>query len=482
MDEMSKHGRLGVSAVRTGMHRNTARRYMELGKLPSELKEPRSWRTREDPFAGDWPWIVERLDSAPELEAKALFEHLATVQPGRYQEGQLRTLQRRIKQWRAEHGPPKEIMLPQQHRPGEALQTDFTWAGELGVTIGGEPFDHLLCHSVLPYSNWQSVVVSGSESMLALRVGIQEAVFRLGRVPAWHQTDNSTAATHDLRTGKRGFNAEYEELMARLGMKPRTIGIGESHQNGDVEALNGALKRRIEQHLLLRGSRDFDDVEAYQAFLDAVVEQANRLRHKRLAEELGAMRPLSAARLPRYRELRTRVTSNGTIHVQNNTYSMPPRLSGERVVVRLFDLHLEVFYGGRCQLTVERLRGEGKHRVDYRHVIWSLVKKPWGFARYRYRESLFPTAPFRRAYEALSADLPERKADLEYLRVLHLAASTMQCEVEAALELLLAEDRLPTVEAVRSLVVEREPEIPAMEALVVDLTGYDELLVAEGGR
>jgi transposase InsO family protein len=350
------------------------------------------------------------------------------------------------------------------------------------VTIGGEPFDHLLCQSVLPYSNWQSVVVSGSESMLALRVGIQEAVFRLGRVAEWHQTDNSTAATHDLRTGKRGFNAEYEELMARLGMKPRTIGIGASRQNGDVEALNGALKRRLEQHLLLRGSRDFDDVEAYQAFLDGVVEQANRLRQKRLAEELGAMQPLSAARLPRYRELRTRVTSNGTIHVQNNTYSMPPRLSGERVVVRLFDLHLEVFYGGRCQLTVERLRGEGKHRVDYRHVIWSLVKKPWGFTRYRYRESLFPTVPFRRAYEALSSELPERQADLEYLRVLHLAASTMQCEVEAALELLLAEDRLPTVDAVRSLVVEREPEIPAMEPLVVDLDGYDELLVAEGGR
>jgi len=482
MDEMGKDGRLGRSALRAGMHRNTARRYVALGKLPSELKGPRSWRTREDPFAGDWSWIVERLESAPELEAKALFEHLVATHPGRYQEGQLRTLQRRVKQWRAEYGPPKEILLPQQHRAGEALQTDFTWAGELGVTIGGERFEHLLCQSVLPYSNWQSAVACGSESMLALRAGVQEAVFRLGRVPEWHQTDNSTAATHDLRTGKRGFNAEYEELMARLGMKPRTIGIGESRQNGDVEALNGALKRRLEQHLLLRGSRDFDRIEDYQAFVDGVLAQANGLRQKRLAEELAVMRPLSAARLPRYRELRTRVTSNGTVQVQNNTYSMPPRLSGETVVVRIFDLHLEVFYGGRCQLTVERLRGEGKHRVDYRHVIWSLVKKPWGFSRYRYRDALFPGALFRRAYEKLSAELPERQADLEYLRVLHLAASTMQCEVETALELLLAEDRLPTVDAVRSLVVEREPEVPAMEPLAVDLASYDELLVAEVGR
>jgi hypothetical protein len=292
MDEMSKQGQLGLAALRAGMHRNTARRYVESGKLPSELRAPRSWRTREDPFAEDWPGIVERLEVAPELEAKALFEHLVAAHPGRYEEGQMRTLQRRVKQWRAEHGPPKEIFLPQEHRSGEALQTDFTWAGELGVTIGGEPFDHLLCQSVLPYSNWQSVVVCGSESMLALRSGIQEAVFRLGRVPEWHQTDNSTAATHDLRTGKRGFNAEYEELMARLGMKPRTIGIGESHQNGDVEALNGALKRRLEQHLLLRGSRDFDRIEDYQAWIDGVLAQANGLRQKRLAEELEAMRPL----------------------------------------------------------------------------------------------------------------------------------------------------------------------------------------------
>ena len=482
MDEMSKGGRLGASALRAGMHRNTARRYMELGSLPSETKEPRSWRTREDPFVEDWPAIVERLEAAPELESKALFEHLTAECPGRYQEGQLRTLQRRVKQWRAEHGPPKEILLPQAHRAGEAMQTDFTWGGGLGVTIGGEAFEHLLCQSVLPYSNWQSVVVCGSESMLALRSGIQEAVFRLGRVPEWHQTDNSTAATHDLSTGKRGFNAEYEELMAHLGMKPRTIGIGESRQNGDVEALNGALKRRFEQHLLLRGSRDFESVAEYQGWIDGVVDQANALRATRLSEELAVMRPLSAARLPRYRELRTRVTSNGTISVKRNTYSVPPRLSGEQVVVRIYDLSLEVFYGGRRQLVIERVRGEGKHRIDYRHVIWSLVKKPWGFARYRYREALFPTTTFRQAYEMLAASLPERQADLEYLRVLHLAASTMECDVEVAVELLLSDERPPTVDAVRSLVAPRQPEIPAMAPLAVDLASYDELLVAEVGR
>jgi hypothetical protein len=480
MDEMSKHGRIGVAALRSGMHRNTARRYLEAGRLPSELSAPRTWRTRSDAFAEDWPEIAQRLKEAPELEAKALFEDLVSRRPGRYQEGHLRTFQRRVKQWRAEHGPAREILLPQQHRPGEAMQTDFTSASRLGVTIGGEVFDHLLCHSVLPYSNWQSVVVCRSESMLALRTGVQEAVRRLGRVPEWHQTDNSTSATHDLHTGKRGFNAEYEELMAHLGMKPRTIAIGACHQNGDVEASNGALKRRLEQHLLLRGSRDFDSLEEYEAFLGGVMAQANGLRSARLAEELAVMRPLTAARLPAYRELHVRVSSNGTIQVQRNTYSVPPRLRGERLLVRLSDLHVEVHYGGKRQLLLERVRGEGKHRIDYRHVIWSLVKKPWAFARYRYREALFPTAVFRRAYEALLAGLPEQRAELEYLRVLHLAAATLQHDVEAAIERLLAESKLPSFAAVQALGADHRPAVPELTPLTVDLQAYDELLVAEG--
>lgn len=482
MDERSKEAGIGVAALRAGMHRNTARRYLEAGKLPSELKGPRSWRTRPDPFAEDWESIARQLSEAPELEARVLFEDLLERRPGVYQEGQLRTFQRRVKQWRAKHGPAVEIFLPQEHRAGEALQTDFTWGTSLGVRIGGEPFEHLLCHSVLPYSNWQSVIVCRSESMLALRGGVQEALFRLGRVPEWHQTDNSTAATHDLGAGLRRFNGEYLELMAHWGMKPRTIGLGQSHQNGDVEAANGALKRRLAQHLLLRGSRDFASVEEYEAWIGSVIERANRSRSVRLAEELARMRPLSAARLPRYREQVVRVTSNGTIQVQNNTYSVPPRLRGERLTVRLFDLHLEVYYGGQKQLTIDRLRGEGKHWIDYRHVIWEMVRKPFAFRRYRYREALFPTETFHRAFDALSARLPERKAELEYLRVLHLAAATYQHEVEAALELLLGEGELPDFAAVKALYSQRKPELPEMAPLNVDLAAYDALLTAEVAR
>jgi hypothetical protein len=482
MDEMSKHGQVGLAALRSGMHRNTARRYRVAGKLPSELKPARTWRTREDPFAADWEEIAARLEESPELEAKALFEDLMRRRPGCYEEVQVRTFQRRVKQWRAQHGPAREILLPQQHRPGEAMQTDFTSGASLRVTIAGESFAHLLCNSVLPYSNWQSVVVCLSESLLALRHGVQAALFRLGRVPQWHQTDNSTSATHDLRTGKRGFNVEYEQLMAHLGMRPRTIAIGESQQNGDVEALNGSLKRRVEQHLLLRGSRDFATAAAYEAWIDTVIERANRTRSVRFGEEVAAMRVLSASRLPLYRELSVRVSSNGTIQVQKNTYSVPPRLRGERLTVRLSDLHLEVYYSGQKQLILDRLRGEGRHQVDYRHVIWSMVKKPGGFARYRYREALFPTPLWHQAYEALSAGLPDRQADLEYLRVLHLSAATLQHEVEAAVELLLGERKLPVYAAVRTLTLQRQPEVPALAPLEPEFDSYDELLVGEAGR
>lgn len=476
MDEITKHGDLGKAALRCGMHRNTALRYVQLGVLPTETKSPRSWRTRVDPFASDWSDLALRLEAAPELEAKALFEDLLSRWPDRYHEGQLRTFQRRVQEWRATEGPPKEVFFAQLHRPGEAMQTDFTSGCGLKITVQGEPLDHLLCHSALPYSNWQSSTVCLSESMLALRCGVQTALFRLARVPRYHQTDNSTAATHDLGTGKRGFNEEYLGLMQHFGMEPRTIGIGQSHQNGDVEAANGALKRRFEQHLLLRGSRDFERLEAYETWIAERLEQANALRTERLNEELAAMRPLQAQRLPQARHLRIRVSSRSTIRIKNNTYSVPSRLIGEMVQVRLDEMHLEVFYGGKFQLRVERLLGEGKHRVNYRHIIWSLVKKPGAFARYRYREALFPKPAFRRAYDALMQHLSERQADLDYLRVLHLAAATVQEDVETALELLLSSGRVPRFSEVQELISPTLPRIPEMAPLQVDLSSYDQLL------
>jgi transposase len=477
MKEIRKSGKVEESALRSGMSRNTASKYVKLGKLPSELKSPRTWRTRPDPFEGEWPKIAQRLRDAPELEAKALFEDLLERHPDRYDPGHLRTFQRRLKQWRAGEGPERSVFFPQEHRAGEAFQTDFTWATKLGVEIGGEPFVHMLCHVVLPYSNWEWVSVCRSESLAALKRGVQEAVFRLGRVPAYHQTDNSTAATHNLTSGKRVFNDDYEEFIRHLGMEPRTIAVGEKNQNGDVEALNGALKRRLKQHLILRASSDFESVEEYEVWLAQIMEKANRLRRRRFNEELAAMKHVTAERVPEFTEQDVRVTARSTIHVKYNVYSVPSRLIGEMVRVRIYDDRVEVYYGGTHQLTVERLLGRGGHCINYRHLIWSLVRKPGAFRLFKYREDLFPTLTFRRAYDALCKKQGDRRGNLEYLRILHLAASTTESDVEAALELVLEEGTLSSMEQVKALAGSGSSlEPPKIAPPSVDLSCYDALL------
>jgi len=476
MEEMAKHGEIGVAAMKSGMDRKTARKYVAAGELPSNLKKPRTWRTRADPFSEDWPELVGMLEAAPELQAKTLFEYLLAKRPLVYEPGQLRTMQRRVRRWRAQHGPPQEVFFAQVHRPGEAMQTDFTWATELGVTILGEPYAHMLCHSVLPYSNWQWATPCVSESMAALSEGVQNALFRLGRRPTWHQTDNSSAATHDLRTGKRGFNHRYVALMRHLDVKPRTTKVGAKEQNGDVESLNGALKRRLEQHLILRGSRDFESREAYVAWLHEVLTQANALRATKVQEELAVMRPLLVKRLATYETFDVKVSSGSTIRIKQNTYSVPSRLKNQPVRVRVHDDRLEVFHHDALQLTIERLPGRNGHRIDYRHIIWSLVRKPGAFRRYRYREDLFPTVAFRQAYDALQDALEEHRADLEYLRVLHLAASTMEADVELALQCLLEAGDVPLSIEVKELVVPRRAEIPELEEPKPNLGDYDSLL------
>jgi hypothetical protein len=475
---MTRTGAVGIAAMRAGMSRNTAAKYLKTEKLPSELRPPRTWRTRPDPFDRDWPWVAERLREEPGLEAKTLFEELLRRHEDRYQAGQLRTLQRRVKQWRAAEGPDKELHLPQEHRPGEAMQTDFTWMTSLAITIAGEAYEHMLCHCALPYSNWSWATPCRSESLAALRKGVPSALSRLGRRPEFHQTDNSTAATHSLASGKRAFNDDYVALMQQLGMEPRTIAVGKKEQNGDIEAGNGALKRHIDQQLLLRSHRDFQDHDEYVAWLSGVLERRNRSRSKRLQEELLAMRALQSAVITEYTELTARVTGGGTISIKKCTYSVPSRLRGEKVRVRVYDERVEVFYGGQRQLSTERVRGKGGHRIDYRHIVHSLLRKPGGFRRYRYRDDLFPTRTFRRAFEVLDGAWDQRKADIEYLRLLHLAATTMESEVEEALQRQLDAGAMPNADEVRNRVAPPELEIPNITVPVAELATYDDLLCA----
>lgn len=486
MEEMTKHGRVGLAAMRAGVDRKTARKYVQGGKLPSELVEPRSWRTHEDAFLEHWPELEAMLTDSPELEAKTLFEVLLEKYPGRYEEGQLRTLQRRVKAWRAERGPDKEVMLAQMHRPGEAAQTDFTWATELAITVAGQAFVHMLCVFVLPYSNWRWASICLSESIASLRHGVQRALFQLGRVPEWHQTDNSTAATHRIPDGKsvttegtskRPFNADYVAIMRHFGMKPRTTEVGEKEQNGDVEAANRALKSALNQALLVRGSRDFESRGAWQTFIDDVMRKANRGRGRRVAEDMEAMRELNVGKLPEFVEQDFCVSEWSTVRVKHCAYSVPSRLIGEWVRVRIFEDRIVVRYAGKDELDCDRLRGRNLRRIDYRHIIWSLVRKPGGFARYVYREEMFPSVVFRRAYDAIQTPHHGIKGDLEYLRILHLAASTLEADVEAALTLLIADGRPITADTVKALVSSATSiDVPDLAPHPVDLGAYDALL------
>lgn len=478
MEEYGKSNNLSLSALNADMDVKTARKYVKSGKLPSQMPVEHNWRTRKDPFEEDWSLCEALLFDAPELEAKTIFEYLCDQFPGRYQEGQLRTLQRRILAWRALHGGEKEVYFPQVHMPGKRMSTDCTHADELGITIQGELFPHLLCHCVLTYSNWEWATICKSESLLALRQGIQAALFQLGHTPLEHWTDHSSAATHvpaaDEEPGRK-FNQGYLDIMNHFGMKAQTIQVNSPHENGDVESLNGALKRRLKQYLLLRGSADFESITEYKAFLEEVLRKVNNARSDRLSEELKSMPLLNVSKLAEYDELVCTVRSSCTISVKRRIYSLPSRLIGCKVVVRQYEDHIKVFYNKCLQLTAPWLGRDNGRCINYRHIIKSLIRKPGAFRNYRYREELFPAEIFRWAFDSLSGNLSERSAEREYLQLLNLAASTMQCEVEAALSNLRCQEALPRFGEVIKVMPKGEGNIPQQTPFKVELSVYDEI-------
>ena len=471
------------AAARAGMSVRTARQYERRGKLPSQLKQPRTYQTRPNPFAADWPWIQAQLAGDAALQATTLFALLCHQYPGRYQAIQLRTLQRHIAAWRLAHGPAKEVIFPQVHRPGERAQSDFTHMTDLGITLGGVLFPHLLFHLVLTYSNMEAIHVCLSESFEALAEGLEAGLWQLGGVPTQHRTDHLSAAIRPLDAdGRAQATDRYAALMAHYGMVPTTNTAGEAHENGDVEQAHYRFKQAADQALRVRGGRDLADRPAYARFLQDLVRQRNLTRQARFDEERQALRPLPTTPLAPCREVRVAVTRFSTIQVLRNTYSVPSRLIGGSVLVRVHAETLDLYHGTTHLLTLPRLLGQHQQRIDYRHLSWSLVRKPGAFAQYRYRDELFPTLPFRQAYDALAVGRPER-ADREYVRLLHLAASTSEAEVEAALTLLREQATPPTFDAVRELVQPATAVgVPLLTPAVLDLGIYDQLLAAGGNH
>jgi hypothetical protein len=467
-----------VAALRVGMDAKTARKYRRLGKLPSEVMSmDRKWRTRPDPFAEVWAEIEAKLQVNAGLEAKTLFADLQRRFPGRFADGQLRTLQRHVKRWRAQSGPAKEVFFAQVHHPGRLAASDFTHCTDLGVTINGSPFVHMLYHFVLTYSNWETVTICFSESLESLSEGLQNALWELGGVPQMHRTDRLTAAVQPGVEGPESFKQRYQALLSHYGLQGQAIQAGKGNENGDVEQSHNQFKRAVDQALMMRGSRDFSSRDSYLTLLRQVFAQQNAGRAGHLAEEVALLRPLPSHRLETCKRLRVRVEAGSIIKVQGNVYSVASRLIGERVEARLYAEVVEVWYAQKLRHEMPRLRGRGKQRIDYRHVIDWLVRKPGAFADYRYRDELFPSSHFRMVYDVLSRQQPARAAK-EYLRILHLAARESESGVTAVLVELLAAGGRVDAAAVAEKLRQHSQARPATAVTVaaVDLSLYDALL------
>jgi hypothetical protein len=474
-----------IAAAKAGMDVKTARKYLRARRLPSEMKAERYWRTRQDGFAEVWPEIREQLRANPGLEAKTLFAALQRQHPERFADGQLRTLQRRIKQWRATEGPAQEVYFVQEHRAGELCESDFTHLTELGITIGGQPFPHLLYHFVLTYSNWETGTICPSESFASLSEGLQNALWELGGVPRLHRTDRMTAAVNNL-TEQAEFQKNYQALLRHYGLEGRKIQTGQPNENGDIEQRHYRLRRALDQALLLRGSRDFASAEEYRSLVGKLFEQLNSGRKPGLAEEMEQLRPLPERRLESARRVRVRVNSGSLIMVARNNYSVNSRLIGEIVEARIYSDHLEIWYGGQRVEQLPRLHGRTNYRVDYRHIIDWLVRKPGAFANYRYREHLFPSSRFRRTYDLLQEMMPKH-CDRRYLRILEMAAKEGEALVDDALRLLLASESgkqtIADREAFEQFLkrCQQAPEIADVSIPEVSLTSFDQLLSDTGG-
>lgn len=472
----------GAAAV-AGMSVRSARQWQR-GTLPSQTRAPRHWRTRKDPFADVWDSEIAPLleaDKDGALQATTILDALEVVRPGRFGPAHLRTLQRRMRDWRALYGPDKQVYFEQVHPPGREAAVDFTHATALGVTILGQLLRHLLFVFRLSFSKWTWVEIAFGETYEALVSGVQGAVWELGGVVAVLRSDNLSAATHELkRSGGRALTRRFQGVLDHYGMESTRIRAGESHENGIAEKANDLVKSALAQALVLRGSKDFRSVEAYLTFVREVVERAhNRHVVERLVEERLFLKPLPSSPVPSYTVYHPTVRRWSTVRVAGRTYSVPSRLIGHEVEVRQHPDVLEVRYNDKVVETMPRLRGDKDHRIDYRHVISSLVRKPGAFARYRFREELFPTLTFRRAYDALCRYRGQR-ADVEYVRVLHLAATTMESHVDSALAEILDRGAPFDYAAVKAAITPERPAIPEVQIAPPDLTFYDRLVAGAG--
>ncbi len=475
-----------VAGAKAGFSASAAYRFEKDPRLPSQKQAPRE-RRRADPLAEVWEGeVVAMLKAAPGLRPVAILEELLRRHP-QMSPGMRRTLERRIRVWRAENGPDQEVIFRQEHPPGRMGLSDFTDMGDLAVTIAGEPLAHRLYHFRLPFSGFEYAhVVLGGESFVALAEGLQNALWSLGGVPKQHRSDSLSAAFRNLDGNvQEDLTRRYQALCAHYRMTPTRNNTGVAHENGSIESSHGHLKRALADALLLRGARDFDELSAWRRFVDEIVGRHNARNIKRIDLERAALKDLPARKTADYEEVGVTVTSSSAFTLRKVFYSVPSRLIGHRLLVRLYDDRLEVFQGSTHLFTLRRGRsgqnGKHGHVVDYRHVIHSLRRKPMAVLNLVYREQLFPRRAYSRAFDALLASVGEKHACRTMVGLLALAHERA-CEAELALAIDAELDagRLPDL---KTLTERFRPSVAAVPTVVVNLPSlavYDEIAMVRG--
>ena len=468
-----------TAAAKAGISARTGRRIDRGEHKP--LSAERTWRTRKDPFVDVWDAeVAPLLEREPSLTALTLWEWLDDNYPGRYPEGLLRTLQRRVKQWRATQGPTKPVIFRQSVPPGHQGLSDFTHPST-PITIAGQPFKHLLYQFRLAYSGWRNVhVVQGGESYSALADGLQSSLHRLGATPQEHRTDSLSAAyTSDAE--KVQLTKSYNALCKHYAMRPTTNNTGVSHENGAIEAPQGTLKRRIKQQIALRGSNDFASVADYQQFLDRITDRLNKRSKDRLATEMKQMRALPVDKVIAYTRISVIVTTSSTISIKRGLYTVPSRLIGERLNVHLYHDRLLCYFGQSLVVTLPRVypkKPEERARlINYKHIIHSLAAKPQAFRFSQIRDNILPNDRYRQLWALAEQQFTPRDACKWIVSVLRIAYE-YDCESSMADELLEQarnDDQLPTLKQLQQRYLKniKKPDIPVRQHATSD---YDELL------
>jgi hypothetical protein len=479
-----KHDTQELAAAKAGMSARSARRVEADVTLPSQ-RPRRYWRSRADPFAGVWDTeIVPLLRGAPKLMAITLLRKLQDDRPDHFPDGMLRTLQRHIRQWRALEGPPKEVFFPQEHAPGHRGLSDFTAMSELRITIANAPFAHILYHFVLAFSRWEHVeVVEGGESFEALSKGLQNALWQAGGAPQEHRSDSLSAAFKNLAQ-EEDFTVRYTALLDHYGMAGTRNNRGVSHENGSVESSHRYLKEAIEQALLLRGHRDFEDRAAYEVFVREAVMRRNRRNAAAFRIEREQLQDLPVRRTTDFVEEEARVTRCGTFTVRAILYSAPSRLIGHRLKVRLYSDRLDCYLSGALVLTLARGTRSpvgGRSRViDYRHFIDALKRKPQAFKGLVFRDALFPREAYRRTWEQLELRLTRRQACQSIVALLEMAARDgVEGVLAQRLDALRVAGELPDVKRLREEFAPRKAEVPQITVQIPAPSIYDALLPSE---